>query len=145
VRDAVGSDFTADQIAAISPDTASACGLSRAKYEALLDLATRTQNGHVRFHQHGRMTDEQVLAELVQVRGIGPWTAQMYLMNNLARPDIWPHLDYGVRHGLSLLHGYPDMISIKELATAADHLTPFRSSVAWYCWRAVDLAREQGR
>jgi DNA-3-methyladenine glycosylase II len=66
----------------------------------------------------------------------------MYLMSALARPDVWPSGDYGVRMGWSLLHDLDEPIGAAELAAAADHLAPDRSTVAWYCWRAVDLRRE---
>ena len=66
----------------------------------------------------------------------------MYLMSALRRPDVWPALDLGVRQGWSILHGIEPAISIKDIAGAADHLAPYRSDVAWYCWRAVDRFRE---
>jgi DNA-3-methyladenine glycosylase II len=62
----------------------------------------------------------------------------MYLMSQLGRHDVWPFLDFGVRNGWSQLHGATSLISPKELATAADHLSPYRSSVAWYCWQQVN-------
>ena len=102
-------------------------------------MADKTLDGTINVNKHGRMSDEAIVQELVQVRGIGPWTAQMYLMNDLGRYDVWPTLDYGVRNGWSKMHGYDEMISVKELVNAADHLTPYRSSVAWYCWQAADM------
>lgn len=138
--EALGGVVEAERIVLLDDATAAACGLSAAKRDAIRDLATKVLDGTVRLERHGRHRDEEVVAELVRVRGVGPWTAQMYLMSQLGRHDIWPHLDYGVRHGWSRIHGRSDMVTVKDLLHAADHLAPFRSSVAWYCWQAVDLA-----
>ena len=137
--DALGGTVDAERIMLLDDATCAACGLSAAKRDAIRDLATKVLDGSVRPERHGRMSDDEVVAELVRVRGIGPWTAQMYLMSQLGRHDVWPYLDYGVRNGWSQIHGLTEMISVKDLATAADHLAPFRSSVAWYCWQAADL------
>ena len=138
--DALGGVVSAERIVALDDATCAACGLSAAKRDALRDLSLKVLDGTVRPERHGRLSDDEVIAELVRVRGIGPWTAQMYLMSQLGRHDVWPTLDYGVRNGWSQIHGLTEMISVKELIHAADHLSPFRSSVAWYCWQAVDLA-----
>jgi len=72
------------------------------------------------------------------VHGIGPWTAEMYLMFSLGRPDVWPVLDLGVRRGWSLLHGLDEMVSPQELRVAGERFAGVRSGVAWYCWATVD-------
>jgi 3-methyladenine DNA glycosylase/8-oxoguanine DNA glycosylase len=72
---------------------------------------------------------------------VGPWTTHMYLMFTLARPDVWPVGDYGVRMGWSLIHGLDETISPRDLANAGDHLAGHRSVVSWYCWQAVHIAR----
>jgi 3-methyladenine DNA glycosylase/8-oxoguanine DNA glycosylase len=74
------------------------------------------------------------------VRGIGPWTAQMFLMFQLGRLDVWPVLDYGVRNGYAQLYGLADLPAPKALEPLGDRFRPYRSLVAWYCWRAVDTA-----
>ena len=127
------------RILALSDEECAAFGLSRAKRDSIRDLSSKTLDGTIHFSRHGHMSDEGVVEELIQVRGIGPWTAQMYLMHDLGRYDVWPTLDYGVRKGWSLLHGFDEMITTKAMTTAADHLAPYRSSVAWYCWQTVDL------
>ena len=127
-----------ERMLALTDDECASFGLSRAKRDSIRDLSIKTLEGTINFSRHGRMSDGDVVAELVQVRGIGPWTAQMYLMHDLGRYDVWPTLDFGVRKGWSLLHGMEEMISTKALTLAADHLAPFRSSVAWYCWQAAD-------
>ena len=133
------NDVDPERVLALSDEECASFGLSGAKRDSIRDLSSKTLEGVINFSRHGRMSDEDVVTELVQVRGIGPWTAQMYLMHDLGRYDIWPTLDYGVRKGWSLLHGMDEMITTKAMGTAADHLAPYRSSVAWYCWRAVDL------
>jgi 3-methyladenine DNA glycosylase/8-oxoguanine DNA glycosylase len=133
------NDVNPGRMLTLTNDECATFGLSRAKRDSIRDLSVKTLEGAINFSRHGRMTDGDVVAELVQVRGIGPWTAQMYLMHDLGRHDVWPTLDYGVRKGWSLLHGMDEMITTKAMGNAADHLAPYRSSVAWYCWQAVDL------
>lgn len=116
-------------------------GLSNAKAAAMLDLAARTSDGRVRLAHHGRMSDNDVLSDVVSVRGLGPWTAQMYLMHTLARHDVWPASDLGVRHGWSLVHELDEMISVPDLQQEGDLFEGVRSDVAWYCWEAVHLSR----
>jgi DNA-3-methyladenine glycosylase II len=76
--------------------------------------------------------------ELTSVRGIGRWTAEMFLMFQLGRPDVWPVDDLGVRKGYSLIYGLPEMPRARDLDPLGEPFRPYRSVVAWYCWRAVD-------
>ena len=85
-------------------------------------------------HVGGRV----VVAGVVLVRGIGRWTAEMFLMFQLGRLDVWPVGDLGVRKGYAVIHGRPAMPTAKELEGLGDPLRPYRSLAAWYCWRAVD-------
>ena len=85
------------------------------------------------------MSDEQIVAELSGVWGIGPWTAQMFLMFQLGRLDVWPVLDLGVRSGYARLYGHAGTPTAKELEPLGESFRPFRSIAAWYCWRAVDV------
>ena len=123
------------------PVTLKSAGLSRTKAEAMIDLAQHVHDGRVRLARHGYMSDEEVLAEVTAVRGIGPWTAHMYLMHTLARTDVWPVGDYGVRNGWSIVHGLDETISERDLAPLGKRFVGVRSEVAWYCWEAVHLAR----
>lgn len=116
-------------------------GLSNAKAAAMIDLARRTHEGELRLDRHGRLHDDEILREVVAVRGVGPWTAQMYLMHTLARRDVWPVGDFGVRTGWSLVHGHLDTIDARSLNAEGDLFSGERSAVAWYCWRAVELDR----
>jgi DNA-3-methyladenine glycosylase II len=134
---------TADFILGISEEELRSCGASGAKASSLFDLATRVENGSITLDTMARLPDETVIAQLTAVRGIGPWTAQMFLMSALARHDVWPVLDYGVRAGWTALHGETDLITPKALEVAGEPYRPWRSSVAWYCWRLADAAKEQ--
>lgn len=116
-------------------------GLSSAKAASVLDLAARAEDGRVHLGSLHRREDEAVIEELVQVRGIGRWTAEMFLMFRLGRLDVWPVDDLGVRVGFGLVHGHPDRPTPAVLRHAGDALRPVRSVAAWYCWRAVDLHR----
>jgi DNA-3-methyladenine glycosylase II len=118
-----------------------AVGLSNAKAAAMLDLAERTLDGRIHLAQHGKMSDHDVLSDVVAVRGIGPWTVQMYMMHTLARHDVWPPGDFGVRNGWSQLHELDEIISEADLRRAGDVFVGVRSDVAWYCWEVIHLAR----
>jgi DNA-3-methyladenine glycosylase II len=118
-------------------------GLSNAKAAAMLDLAERSLDGRLHLARHGRMSDDDVLADVIAVRGVGPWSAQMYLMHTLARHDVWPASDLGVRNGWSILHDLDEMISVADLHEEGDVFAGTRSDVAWYCWQAVHVSRGQ--
>ena len=87
------------------------------------------------------MSNDDITREITAVRGIGPWTAHMYLMFTLARPDIWPSGDYGVRYGWSIVHNEDDIISEKALKEAGGSLVGVQSATAWYCWQALHVFR----
>jgi len=115
-----------------------AAGLSGSKVAAVRDLAARILDGTVQAGRLHRLDDEEVVRELVRVRGIGRWTAEMFLMFQLGRLDVWPVDDYGVRNGYARLHRMAQMPTARELAPLGDPLRPYRSVAAWYCWRAVE-------
>jgi 3-methyladenine DNA glycosylase/8-oxoguanine DNA glycosylase len=138
-----GGSVDVSSVLDAGPVTLKAAGLSRTKAEAMVDLAEHVQSGRVRLHRHGYMSDDEVLAEVTAVRGIGPWTAHMYLMHTLARRDVWPAGDYGVRSGWSIVHDLDETISERDLAAEGERFAGVRSEVAWYCWQAVHFAREQ--
>jgi 3-methyladenine DNA glycosylase/8-oxoguanine DNA glycosylase len=115
-----------------------ACGLSGAKTASLLDLADKVASGEVALERLGRLPDEDVVAHLTVVRGIGPWTAQMFLMTALSRLDVWPTGDYGVRAGYARAWGMDALPDPKDLHGLGEPFRPYRSLVAWYCWRAAD-------
>ncbi len=117
-----------------------AAGLSANKTASLRDLAAKVVDGTVVLDQRGlaRESDEEVIARLSTVRGIGEWTAQMFLLFQLRRLDVWPTGDLGVRRGFGLAWGIP-MPTARELGPLGDHLRPYRSVAAWYCWRACEI------
>lgn len=130
---------TVEGTLALSEAKLRGAGLSRAKVLAIRDLAAHIQDGRVKPRSLWRMSDEEVVDTLVQVRGIGPWSAHMHLMFSLRRPDIWPTGDLGVRKGLQRIfrtRATPDAARSERLGR------PFvghRTTLAWYCWRALEL------
>src|SRR6266849_322581 len=116
-----------------------AAGLSRSKIAALKDLAAKTLDGTVPSARVlARMTDEEIIARLITVRGIGRWTVEMLLLFDLARPDIWPVHDYGVRKGFAKTFGRRKLPTPKQLLKFGEKWRPYRSVAAWYFWRALD-------
>jgi DNA-3-methyladenine glycosylase II len=116
-----------------------ACGLSRQKLAALRDLSQKRLDGVVPDSAEiDHLPDEDIISRLTAVRGVGQWTVEMYLMFTLGRPDVWPVDDLGVRKGWTLAHKLPEMPKPKAFKTMADHLRPYRTQVAWYCWRECD-------
>ena len=98
-------------------------------------------DGTVPLAELHELDDEEIIARLSSVRGIGRWTAEMFLLFELRRPDVWPVDDYGVRNGWTLIHSLPSIITPRELRQEGERFRPFRSVAAWYCWRAVSLLR----
>lgn len=143
IVDLCGGDVSAQSIQRAGHASLRNAGLSNAKAAAMLDLAERTLDGRVRLAHHGRMSDHDVLRDVVAVRGIGPWTAQMYLMHTLARHDVWPAGDFGVRNGWSRIHRLDVMVSEAELRQKGERFEGVRSDVAWYCWQVIRLERAQ--
>ena len=118
-----------------------AAGLSRSKVAALKDLAAKTIDGTVpTARAMARMTDDEIVQRLVQVRGIGRWTVEMLLLFDLGRPDVWPVHDYGVRKGFAKIFGKRKLPTPKQMVKLGARFAPYRSALAWYCWRALDEA-----
>ncbi len=123
-----------------------AAGLSRNKIAALKDLAAKTLDGTVPpARALARMTDEEIIARLVTVRGIGRWTVEMLLLFDLGRPDIWPVHDYGVRKGFAKTFGRRKLPTPKQLLKFGEKWRPYRSVAAWYFWRALDKPEKTNR
>ncbi len=141
--DAIGGSVTAEAILATPPEVLRAAGLSTAKTRSLIDLATRILDGTVPLAGIEALTDEEIVARLTTVRGIGRWTVEMFLLFELRRPDVWPVDDLGVRRGWSLIHELPVPITARELQAAGEVFRPHRSEVALYCWHAVHVVRGQ--
>jgi DNA-3-methyladenine glycosylase II len=137
---ALGGDVQPEPLVALSDEALRAAGLSRNKVASLRDLATKVLDGTVTLSPRGlaRESDDQIVTRLSAVRGIGPWTAEMFLIFQLRRLDVWPVGDLGVRHGYGLAWQVPTPTA-RELRPLGDPFRPYRSVAAWYCWRAAEL------
>ena len=127
------------RVLATPDETLRAAGLSRAKIAAIKDLAAKTLDGTVPSSRALlRMSDDEIVARLTTVRGIGRWTVEMLLLFDLGRPDVWPVDDYGVRKGFAKTFGKRKLPTPKQLMKHGEKWRPYRSVAAWYFWRAVD-------
>lgn len=143
VRATVGEPFTPEAVLAAGKDALRTSGLSNAKADSMLDLATKVHDGSVVLRRITRLGDDEVVSHLTRVRGIGPWTAHMFLLFDLRRLDVWPTGDYGVRAGFRKAFDLAEMPSERELAELGEPFAPYRSVVAWWCWREVDTVTQQ--
>lgn len=117
-------------------------GLSQAKALSILDLAEKSLAGELpTAHKMGRMSDEEIIENLCRVRGVGPWTAQMYLIFNLGRPDIMPGADLAIQKGVQHIYRMRALPTPEKVQKKTRHLEPFRSVASWYFWRASELPR----
>lgn len=129
-------------LAGVTDDQLRGVGFSRAKTAALRDIAEKTLSGVVPGSKGiASLSDEEIIARLTQVRGVGKWTVEMLLIFTLGRPDVWPVDDFGVRTGWRLTYGLDEMPSPKELQALGEKFRPHRSVAAWYFWRATDTNR----
>jgi DNA-3-methyladenine glycosylase II len=131
-------DPTPEAVLAIADGPLRAAGLSGNKERAVRDLATKVAEGTVELGRVSRLPDERLIDELVTVRGIGRWTAEMFLMFQLGRLDVWPVDDLGVRKGYGRMFGWPVSPTAKALVPLGEQFRPYRSVAAWYCWAAAD-------
>jgi len=129
---------TPDAVLALSMEELRSVGLSGSKAASITDLAEKVDAGLVELDRMNRLPDEQVVQELVLVRGIGEWTAHMFLMFQCGRLDVWPTGDFGVRNGYAQMYGLDPMPTAKQLEPLGDRFRPYRSLVACWCWQAVD-------
>lgn len=118
------------------------CGFSRAKAASLKDIAARTLDGTIPPRRTlARMKNEAIIERLVEARGVGRWTVEMFLMFTLGRPDVLPVDDYGVRLGYQIAYGKRTLPKPRALAKAGERWAPYRTTASWYLWRAVDMER----
>ena len=116
-----------------------AAGLSSNKALAVLDLAEKVVDGSLPSLQRmSRFDDAAVIDALCRIRGIGPWTAQMFLMFNLGRPDVMPATDLGVQKGVQAVYRMRKLPAPDQVLKRTRHLAPYRSAASWYFWRAAD-------
>lgn len=127
-----------------TPDDAlRGCGFSRAKAASLKDIAARTLDGTIPPRRAlARMKNETIIERLVEARGVGRWTVEMFLMFTLGRPDVLPVDDFGIRLGYKIAYGKRTLPKPKSLAKFGERWAPYRTTASWYLWRAVDLHRK---
>ena len=141
VVDLVG-EVTPEALLSHSEDALRACGLSRAKTVAVRDLAEKALDGTVPPRAAlAEMPDDEVVQRLVAVRGIGVWTAEMFLLFTLGRPDVWASGDLGLREGWRVMTGADERPTPAAFAAAGEPFRPWRSVASWYLWRATELGR----
>ena len=129
-----------ERIATLELDALAACGLSRRKAESLVDLAGHFTDGRIEPARWKEMGDEAVIAELVDVRGIGRWTAEMFLIFSLRRPDVWPVDDIGLQKAVALHYLGGERPTPKSLRQHGERHSPWRTVATWYLWRSLDPA-----
>lgn len=135
---ACGGKITPESVDGAADEALRAAGLSGSKLLSIRSLTEHVNTKKLQLGRVSRMSDQDVIEHLVQVRGIGRWSAQMFLMSRLHRLDVWPTGDYGVRVGISRILKMKETPTEKQAEPLGDKFSPFRSVLAWYCWRAVD-------
>ena len=143
VRALVDGELTPEAVLGLSDSALRGAGLSASKLASVRDLAQHAADGGLPLDDAKRLSDDEVIARLVPVRGIGKWTAEMFLIFELRRFDVWPVDDLGVRSGYAAIHGLAARPSPKELEALGEIYRPVRTVAALYCWEAVHLGYVQ--
>ena len=125
-------------ILAVSIETLRSSGLSYQKVNYIRDLSEKWQDGTMNLTDIDSMTDEEISSELIKVKGIGQWTADMFLMFTLGRPDVFPFGDLGIQKGLMILTNMNRLPTQKEMERKTKKWQPYRTVAAWYLWKLVD-------
>ncbi|MGH8807049.1 MAG: DNA-3-methyladenine glycosylase family protein [Noviherbaspirillum sp.] len=128
------------QVLKAGPDQLASCGLSKRKAEYVIDLADHFKEKRVHVDKWVEMDDEEVISELIQIRGIGRWTAEMFLIFNLLRPNILPLDDLGLLKGISINYFSGEPVSRSDVREVAANWEPWRTVATWYLWRSLDAA-----
>src|SRR5579863_512532 len=126
-------------VLAASDEALRSAGLSRGKMAYVRDLAAHVRDRTLNFHRFAAMDDDAIVADLTRVRGIGRWTAEMFLMFNLHRPDVFPVDDLGVRNAVARLYAMSQPPPPKELREFGERWRPYRSVASWYLWQSMRL------
>ncbi len=134
----IAAPLSAERIRQLSVDELRVAGLSRQKASYLVDLATHVSEGRLNLSRIGRLSDDAVIESLVAVKGIGLWTAQMFLIFSLGRLDVLPHGDLGVRMAIQRLYGLDELPNREACHRIAEPWRPYASIAAWYCWRSLE-------
>jgi DNA-3-methyladenine glycosylase II len=128
-----------ETVLALTAEDLRLCGISPQKAKYLHDLAEHVSSGQLPLQRLGRLSDDEVIERLVAVKGIGRWTAQMFLMFSLGRPDILPHDDLGIRSAMRRLYELPEMPKREQMDEIAAPWRPFATVACWYLWRSLDM------
>lgn len=131
---------TAERVLSLGEGPLKGAGLSRQKVAAILDLAHRCESRALDLRNLARRSDDEVIAQLTTVRGIGRWTAEMILLFRLGRPDILAATDLGIQKGIMVVDGLSTLPTPKEVLRRGERWAPFRSVASWYLWRASELS-----
>lgn len=142
LKKAAGRRFTASAFLKLTPEELRGCGLSRQKIASLTDLAEKVARRKINFRRLVELEDAEIVELLSQVRGVGVWTAQMFLIFALQRPNVMPLGDLGVRNAVRIAYSLPELPQAVELAALAEKWHPYCSVAAWYLWRSLDGAGE---
>jgi DNA-3-methyladenine glycosylase II len=132
------SEMTPEKVLSRKRQELRACGLSDRKTEYIADLAQHFVDGKIHQHRWPQMSDEEIIVELVDVRGIGRWTAEMFLMFNLLRPDVFPLDDLGLQKGIRVAYHRGRKVSLNTMRRRGEAWRPWRSVATWYLWRSLD-------
>ncbi len=132
------------ELLATPDETMRAAGVSRQKVGYLRDLAARVADGTLPVHGLDSLGDDEIVRALVAVKGVGRWTAQMFLMFRLGRPDVLPDLDLGVQKAIMLAYALGAMPSPKDVLRIGERWAPHRTAASWYLWRSLDNGDGQG-
>ena len=130
--------LTPEGILATPDETLRSLGLSRQKQAALKDLANKTRDGSLQLATLPTLSDEDVMRRLTQVRGIGVWTAEMFLIFSLGRLDVFPVGDLGIRKAIQRVYGYKKMPAVTTMHRHARKWVPYRTIATWYLWESYD-------
>ena len=137
--DAAGTPLTPEGILKLTEQQMRAVGLSKQKSSYLRDLAQKTQAGSLNFEKLADMTEADIIAHLTQVKGIGVWTAHMFLMFTMRRPDVLPTGDYGIQVAMKKHYRKRKLPKPKDMEKIAKAWSPYRSVACWYLWRSLDI------
>jgi DNA-3-methyladenine glycosylase II len=133
--------LTPQTVSALAAERLRSAGLSRQKATYLSDLAQKCADGQIQLNRLGRLPDEKIIDELTRVKGIGHWTAQMFLIFALRRLDVFPHGDLGIRTALKNLYSLDELPDRAAGLRIADSWRPYATVASWYCWRSLDLRK----
>ncbi len=130
---------TPERLLALSVDELRTAGCSQRKAEYVLDLAAKVNDGEVALARIGRLSNEAVIETLIRVRGIGRWTAEMFLMFSLGRLDVFPVDDLGIRNAMLNLYELDPSVSHADFRAIAEKWQPYATIGSWYCWRSLEI------